>query len=270
MAEILKIGGLLQTDVNNYIVSESNADKITSPWKEAVEEIKNAYLVHFNKAVHSIYIRGTVSRGKAIAGISDIDSFAVISKHLHKIDRTWIPETRKTLERKYTFSTGIEFNLFPVNNILDDDAFFNIRFVIKTQSACIYGDDLAQKIPPFRADLQTASHFHRNLGNAIEKTKKQVTDSSNQEKIMEWCRWIMKKIIRAGFVLVMDKEQAFTRDLYPSYECFSKYFPEHEHKMKTALYLAINPTHNPTEIIHFLDDFGVWIQEQLERKFANT
>jgi len=268
MTEILKIGRLLETDKDGYIISESSADKIASPWKEAVEEIKNAYLTHLGDVVHSIYVRGTVSRGEAIESISDIDTFAVITKKPEEINRSWLKEARKSLEQKYSFSTGVELDFVSYDELFDGDALFNDRFTIKTQGACVYGDDLAQKIPPFRADIQTASHFHRNLKKVLENAKKNIANNPDKEDIKEWCRWVMKRIIRAGFVLVMDKEQVFTRDLYPSYELFSKHFPEQESKMKMALNYAINPTENVLELTDFLDDFGVWMEEQVEAKFA--
>jgi len=268
MTEILKIGRLLKTDDNGFIISESNVDKIENPWKEAVGEIKNAYLKHLGEEVHSIYVRGTVSRGEAIEGISDIDTFAVITKKTEEVDHSWVRDARQKLEKKFDFSTGVEFDFINLKELFDSDKFFKYRFTIKTQSACIYGDDLAKKIAPFRADKQTASHFHRNLKKVLENTKKGITDNPDKEDIKKWCRWIMKRIIRAGFVLVMDKEQIFTRDLYPSYKIFSKHFPKQEPKMKKALNFAINPIDDVERLKNFLDDFGVWMENQIETRFS--
>lgn len=269
MTEILKIGRLLKTDKEGFIVSESSADKIMSPWREAVEEIKGVYLQHLGDIVQSIYVRGTVSRGEAIEGISDIDTFAVITKKLEEIDRSWVKEVRKTLEQKYIFSTGVEINFISHDELFDGDELFNDKFTIKTQSACIYGEDLGQKISPFRADIKTASHFHGNLKKVLENTKRGIANNPDKKDIKERCRWVMKRIIRAGFVLVMDKEQTFTRDLYPSYELFSRHYPEQEPKMKMALELAVNPIDNVTILTNFLDDFGVWMEGQIEHKFTS-
>lgn len=268
MTEILKIGRLLKTDKEGYIVSESKVDKLKSPWKEAVWEIRQVYLDRLGSTVHGIYVRGTVSRGEALEGISDIDTFAVITKKPEEIDRSWVKETRKELEQKYNFSTGIEIDFISHDELFDGDELFDDRFTIKTQSACIYGEDLAQKIAPFRADLQTASHFHRNLEEVLENANKGIANNPNKEDVKEWCRWVMKRIIRAGFVLVMDKEQAFTRDLYPSYVLFSKHYPEQEPDMKTALELAINPTDDVERLTNFLNAFGKWIEDQVEHKFS--
>lgn len=268
MTEILKIGRLLKTDKDGFIVSESTVDKLKSPWKEAVWEIKQTYLDWLGSAVHSIYVRGTVSRGEALEGISDIDTFAVITKKPEEVDRSWVKDARKELERKYHFSTGIEIDFISHDELFESDDLFNDRFTIKTQSACIYGEDLAQKIEPFHADLKTASHFHRNLEKILENAKRGISNNPDKEDVKGWCRWVAKRIIRAGFVLVMDKEQAFTRDLYPSYECFSKYYPEQEPNMKMALDLAINPTDNVAGLTDFLDTFGNWMAEEVEKKFS--
>jgi uncharacterized protein len=119
---------------------------------------------------------------------------------------------------KFDFADGVEVDLIAYDELLSDDGLFNDRFIIKTQSACVYGSDLAQKIPPFRADTWTASHFHRNLKQVLVYAKKDLSGDPDAEDIKGCCRWVMKRIVRAGFVLVMDKEQVFTRDLYPSYE----------------------------------------------------
>lgn len=66
----------------------------------------------------------------------------------------------------------------------------------------------------------------------------------------------------------MDKEQVFTRDLYPCYEIFAKYYPQQASKMYTVLELAINPIDDVKTIVSFIDDFGFWLESEIESKFA--
>ena len=200
MTEILNIGRLLDVDKEGFIVSESDFAKIKSPWKEACLEIKEAYIENLKGSIHSIYVRGTVSRGEAIEGISDIDTFAVLNREVQKEDRLWFRDTLKILEEEYSFATDIELNLLNIHDVLDEEKGFNDRFTIKVQSVCLYGEDLTLTIPPFKPSLQTASHFHRDLGVLFDKLKLNITKDFNTEKdIQEWCRWIMKRIIFSDF-----------------------------------------------------------------------
>ncbi len=267
MIKILNIGRVLQVDEKGFIVSESDKNKIKSPWKEAVDEIKESYIQNLGESLHSIYIRGTVSRGESIEGISDIDTFAILNREIKKEDRSWFRESVQKLEEKYSFATDIELNLLEMSKILDLEEGFNDRFTLKVQSSCLYGTDLIPEINPFKADFETAKHFHRNLDFIFEKFIKNIQNNESEEDIKEWCRWVMKRILRAAFVLVMDKEKVFTRDLYPSYTIFSKYYPEKEPLMKKALDLAINPSGDIQELKNFINDFGFWVQEEIEEKF---
>jgi len=269
MMKIRPIGRLLKTDSEEFIISESSVEKIKSPWKEALEDIKNEiYLSEVSDIIHSIYVRGTVSRGEALEGISDIDTFAVVTKPIDSFDRTWVKDKRIALEKKYPFCDGIEIRFIYKEDLITKEDFYNDRFLIKTQSACIYGDDLSKEIQPFKADKETSNHFHQNLEELFNNAKKYILENKGEEDLKDTCRWIMKRILRIGFVLVMNKEKAFTRDLYPCYEIFSKYYPEKEEDMYKALDWALNPTTDEEELIDFLNSFGVWIKEERDRIFS--
>ena len=269
MTDILEMGRVLKTDADGFIVSESSLDKLQPAWKEAVFATKDVYLRHLGDVVHSIYVRGTVSRGEAIEGISDVDTLCVVKQDPATLDRSWLRQERQTLAKQFPFTTGVELILVFLDDLLEKESEFDYRFIIKTQSACVYGEDLAAQIAPFRADQETASHFHRNLEEVFQNAKNGIANNNNVEDIKDWCRWVMKRIIRAGFVLVMAREQVFTRDLYPCYALFSKHFPEREPEMKQALYWAINPTSNPAEITAFLEKFGKWLIEERHKRLSN-
>jgi len=262
---ILEIGSVITTDENDFIINSSSLDKIKSPWKEAVEEVKQAYLDNIKDSLHSIYVRGSVAKGEAIKGISDIDTLAIITQD---IDKSWIKPIRKTLDTKFTFSTGVEFSFLKYDELLNSDNLANYKFLIKTQSVCIYGDDISNEIENFKADIDTANILiPKNLKIVFENTIKGIVNNQDKEDIQEWCRWVMKRILRAGLLLVMDQEKVFTRDLYPSYKIFSKYYPEKEYEMRMALELAINPIDDIEVIINFINTFGLWLEEEVGIKF---
>jgi predicted nucleotidyltransferase len=259
MPNILPLGRVFETDAEGFLVNPASPDKIVPPWKEAVEAIKEAYLSHLGEAVHSIYVRGTVARGEAKEGVSDIDTFAVTTKKPEAIDRSWVGAAQKTLKARFPFAEGIEIEFIPLDELFYEE-FFPDRFLIKTQSACIYGKDLAEDIAPFRPDHETARHLRPDLKKVFERVKKGLSGNTDREDIREWCRFAMKRMLRAGFLLVMEREQAFTRDLYPSYQLFSKHFPEEEENMHRVLELALEPAEDPEEVLELVNGLGAWLE----------
>ncbi len=261
------MGRMLGTDEEGHIISESDISKLKSPWKEAVEEIKDEYVRNLGDALHGVYVRGTVSRGEAVEGISDIDTFAVLNREAEAGDEAWFKEARMRLEKKHPFAVDIELDLVSIQKVMGEKG-FGSRFLIKTQSACVHGHDLSPEISPFKADKETARHFSRDISKLVSRAVLKTRENSDADDVKGWCRWIMKRMIRGGFILVMDKENAFTRDLYPSYEAFSRHYPEKKDEMRRALNFAINPTDNSSELISFIEDFGIWLADEIEREFA--
>lgn len=202
MIEIQNTGKLLDVDRDENIVSESNISKIKSPWKEAVEEIKQEYLTRLGHSVQSIYVRGTVSRGEAIENVSDIDTFAILNRLVTKDDRKWMDESSLRLQKKYPFATDIEFNIYSSERVFKEEEGYNIRFIIKVQSACVFGDDISTKISSFTTSIDTARYIQQNLPKIFEELHLELSTNISPEKRKELCRWVMKRILRASFILV--------------------------------------------------------------------
>lgn len=267
--KVRKTGTQLKTDRDGFLISQSGAAKIVSPWKEAVEEIVDIYLEHLGNVVHSIYVRGTVSRGVPTAGLSDIDTFAVIYEDPEKIDRSWVEKACQKLEEKYSFASGFEIKFVSHQELFTGDKLMEYRFTIKTQSACVFGEDLAEVISPFKPNAKLAICVNEDYTGIINKARKNLVDNFDENDIRRQCRRITKRIIRTGFALVIDKEQTYTRDLYPSYKLFSKHYPAQERNMRIALELAISPISDARRVASFIDGFGAWLAKKVEEKSSD-
>ena len=264
MAEIVKIGTVLKTDEQGFLVSESSKDKIKSPWEEAVNEVVDQYLDKFADRIHSVYIKGSVSRGTAIQGVSDIDSLALI-KGNNPIDTSWFRKAEQELKERFSFSTGFDFIVVPSDEVISGKKKVT-AFLIKNLSACVYGQDLTLLLPKTKVGRDSAVSTWK-FEFYIKDKIKLLNDEDDSKEIKRQCKWIMKRLLRTGFELVMVKNQSFTRDLYPCYEIFSKYYPEKEKEMKEVLELAINPTENKSPILKILKTFGFWINGEIENIF---
>lgn len=159
---------------------------------------------------------------------------------------------------QYPFHTGIEMVFVPHSKVCDEHDAPLIRFLIKTQCLCIWGGDLALHLPRYRPGRAHAVHVFE-LKENVQKVINQLPNIENAETVKERCQWIMKRLVRTGFELIMEQERSYTRDLYPCYIAFSRYFPNQAQQMRHALEWAVNPTENKMELIQFLDDFGAWL-----------
>lgn len=229
----------------------------------------DAYLKRWGEDIHSIYVRGSLAKGLAVEGVSDIDSFAVLMPG--KVQResydefgVWAEDVEQNIQEAFSFVAGVEFGLETFAGVRARDNPYT--FIIKTEAACIYGESLVESIGPYRLGPEVAFQT-RYFEQHLEQFSEEYPDEPEADK-PEYLVWLMRRFLRLGMELVMIDEKRYTRDLYLCYESFAKHYPEQAAEMYRALELAVNPkTGSATE--SFVQEFGAWLSEATERKLTS-
>lgn len=262
--KILPIGVVLDVDDEGYIVSQSGPEKITAPWDAAVETLRDAYIEHLGDKLQSLYVRGSVGRGNALEGISDIDGLAVVTDDPSTIDMTWLADVKRDIKQRFPFTNGVDMAIQPYDAIAAGEKRIP-AFWIKTMSACVYGEDLASSLPKVKPGPAA-------LIAGYDLERKASADYLAEAKLTvgQKMKWSAKQILRAGFELVMEDEQKYTRDLYPCYEAFSRYYPEYEPQMRKVLENALYPTDSEEDFQAMLVSIGPWLVEQVHARYPMT
>ena len=128
--------------------------------------------------------------------------------------------------------------------------------MVKTQSLCIFGNDLGETIPSFLPNkkmILNLTWLENDVNDFLQKEKINTQD----------CQDITKNLIRSGFELVMEKEQKFTTDLYLCYKVFSKFFPNKENEMREMLHLYLNPITDEIYLKKVVRNLGRWMVERI-------
>jgi hypothetical protein len=188
-----------------------------------------------------------------------LDSFAIIFE-LEKYWETafWKEELNTIISSKYDFVKELELMLTSYQ-----DDFFNKNprhsMIIKTQSLCIFGEDLSCSIPKFKPDKSMMLNY-RWIDSDFQDFL------SDKEMSEEDFQSFLKVVIRTGYEIVMQKEEKYTPDLYCCYESFSRYFPEWEQAMKKVLFCFINPSHNREEHRQTITELGKWLIKKVKTR----
>jgi len=258
---IMPIGKVLHTDSEGFLVSQSSMENIVQPWDEPVQELVEKFRAELGDEMHSLYIRGSLVRGTAIKGVSDIDGLVLVRGDPKDIDWSWRREFATELREKYPFVMGVDFGKASVDSVMNGE--HKVRaFLIKTLSACAAGEDISDRLPrvkPGRDALIARWKFEEKI-RPDYFTEPDIT-------LKHRTKWTGKQILRAGMELVMEDEQAYSRDLYPCYELFSRHYPEKEAAMRRALKQALFSAEDEADFAAMRDDIGPWLAEQLDKKY---
>ena len=257
MKSILKIGRYFEVNNKGYIENFCHLSLIPKKWIVLVNELMDLYTKSVSD-IHSIYIRGSVARGRPIDGSSDIDMVVILNNRSYLTDTNLDMENKefvKVLINKYPFCTKIDTTLEYDPFDLDIET----MFLLKTQSICLYGDNCIPKLQEFK--LQDVLRIYypilsKELPAFLEAACRTFL---TQAELRELTRKSMKRLIRVAGIISFQNENRYTPDLYLCYSSFQKRYPQFKNDIKKALEIAVFQNATQAELEYLYNHLGKWI-----------
>lgn len=254
---------LYKTDKNGFVVNEADIKKVQPYYRKILKEISELYNEKLGDNLMSIYIRGSVSVGKAKPGISDIDSIAITERGISLKELLWIIKSSKNLEKKYPKAGFFDLTVVSLKELKNSRKYKNLRVYLKTQSFLLNGKDILSQLPDIIPGKELAIELYGDLAEELETLKKifsgKITDREylfQKRPIKFWCVWMSRTLLRAGLGLVMLKKPIYSQDLKTCFSTFTEEYPEHKKEAQQLLRWSIKPTNNKKQLFNFLDNFA--------------
>ena len=239
--EIRPTGSYCVIDDDGFLVSPASAEKIQTQWRPVVDRVVQTHIdvLGYDNLVN-VFIRGSVAKGEAINGISDLDTFAYCQNPDDAGDRSFA-KLREDVARDFPYVNGIEIQIKPLALMQKEPELLLV-------SACVFCK------PPVIPKLKPGIHLARNAPGIFERIvrrdsfEQDLKKENNPKRIEEYSVWLGKELLRVGSELTYDRSGRYSRDLYLCYRDFSEFYPEYEPWARRALELALNPTDDLTQL----------------------
>lgn len=265
MIEIKPMGRYYRTDPDGYLVNDTSWDLLTGKWRLAVEDAIAVCKTELGNQLRSLYARGSVPRGLGVEGISDLDLICLLRQPGIGVQRARANEIVADFLERHPFLDDLELAVMDAGTYL---AYPQGPFTIKVRGLLLLGDDLAPDIGSYRPDKALARTLDYALEDSIRQTRQRLMRRADTEQRPQTVRWIAKRFLRTGMSTVLERAQTYSPDLWPQYECFSRFYPEKERAMYGMLELAINPRFDAEALLPALDDFGSWLDREYRAAIA--
>lgn len=246
--QIKESGSYAKLDDRGFILNSAENSEIQDEYKNIVEHVKRVYSEVFGADIHSIYLRGSVAKGEAVSWISDIDAFAFTYNKAGEEKLNNLKRKSEELADHHPILNGVDLGQAWLG------AFYRLKplhIMLKTQSKCIYGPDLAYAVNDLKPGHETNQHLHGVQGE-IEETLAWLSENHDDSEIMARCTWIMKRLLRSAAEKACLSCGLYTRDLYRCYELAVKENALYAKIWRQVLELAINPVANKAHIEEIL------------------
>ncbi len=253
-------GRFWPVDQKGRILNDASAELIDPLFCHAIAQAVDAYRRNLKDDLHSIYVTGSVARGRAVAGQSNLDMAAILKPgvspgpdHNH-----WLgiggcaAGAGQAAAREITLSLYAWTDVFPGTK-----RFSRPAFILGTGAVCVCGPDVEPQTPRLPLCPAIANDDVIVIEDILSETRETLT--ADPATARRQCRRVMRAILHAAFALVTLEESEHTRDLDLARDLFLLHHPEHRADLSRAFSLAVEPSSDPETVLALLDRVRGWL-----------
>ena len=257
-------------DRQGYILPEVSLAWVRSPYPPVIAALREQCRTVFLSDLHSLYLTGSVVKGTARPGQSDLDALAVLQVAPAPAHEELARRVADAVAERYPFVTEVSLLLAGREDILSEEERYDMGFFVKSLCVCVAGKDLGEHLPQYRPSIALAGGTNGNIRLLLDDRRRRLVSTTDPAEVAAICRGIMRKIVRTGFTLVMPRYQGWTSDLTRSATIFASYYPSQSEAMQEALTLAQVPSTEKTRVLTLIDTFGAWLAGEYDRVILGT
>ncbi|NBM16550.1 nucleotidyltransferase domain-containing protein, partial [Streptomyces sp. GC420] len=240
-------------DSAGYIAREGSLGRIGEPFRPVVAALRDRAPEIFGRRLRSAYLYGSVPRGNARPGRSDLDVLLVLREEPTAADRADADALEKELDAGFEEIDGAGILLYSRARLLSEAERYDMGWFVACLCTPLLGEDLAEELPRYRPDGSLARGTNGDLARCLPRWRERLahagtdtgTDARTNAEVAALARAVCRKLVRTGFTLVMPRWQGWTSDLARCAEVFAGYYPGRGVQMRAAAALAVAPLEPP-------------------------
>ncbi|MEV6589871.1 nucleotidyltransferase domain-containing protein [Streptomyces acidicola] len=260
-------------DPQGCIEREGSLGRIPQAFRPVVATARDRILDAFGTRLHSAYLYGSVPRGTARVGRSDLDLLVALREEPTDADNAEAHALDEALDQEFPQIDGSGILLHSRARVLSDLERHDLGWFVACLCTPLLGEDLAEYLPRYRPDSLLARETNGDLALHLQRWRKRIEevtggasgDAAAGESRRSLVRGVSRRLVRTGFTLVMPRWNGWTSDLHEMAEVFGQYYPERAGQMQSAAVAAYEPGPDPAVLRRYVDDLGPWLAEEYAR-----
>lgn len=212
----------LGTDEAGYVINQTDVIRIQPIFRPVLDQVIQLLREEFVEALHSVYVYGSVGRGTAVAGRSDLDVTVIVKREM---DVDVLKGRTMLLLREHPEVIKIDYDIGLLDTVLEPINHVEWGFWLRHMCACVDGTDLSHRFPYMKPDERISRALNRDLSNQLREAqvKLKARCMTGNEK-----RSLVKRMIRGAYLTINVEDQSFVSTITDSLFVLRLYFPNSE------------------------------------------
>jgi predicted nucleotidyltransferase len=242
------------------IAREGALDRVPPAFVPVVDAARTRISETFTPGrLHSAYLYGSIARGTAVPGVSDLDLMLALRAEATATDRADAANIEADLDGSFRQINGVGIGLVSTTVLLSELERYDLGFFVACLCTPLLGDDLATQLPRYRPTSLLARETNGDLALVIPRWRTRAAAGEDRQALS---RGVGRRLTRTGFTLVMPRWGGWTSDLAESAEIFGRYYPERVGQLRIAAATGRVPSADPNVLEMLIDDLAPWLADE--------
>ena len=247
-------------DEDGYFKREGDLARISPAFAPVVAAAKAAISDAFSaEHLHSAYLYGSIPRGTAVPGASDLDALLALRHEPTSADQDTAGTLERMLDSRFIQINGAGIGLASTATLLSDLERYDLGWFVACLCTPLIGEDLAAQLPRYRPTSLLARETNGDVGDLLPRWRAQLSHAESDADLKAMSRRVGRRLVRTGFTLVMPRWGGWTSDLGESAAVFGRYYPARREQMRVAAVVARSLTADPAVLDMLVNDLGPWL-----------
>ncbi|EOG5456119.1 nucleotidyltransferase domain-containing protein [Cronobacter turicensis] len=251
---------LTMTDADGFIRVVPDA-ALQPDFREVVDTVINMLVRELGEALHSGYLYGSVARGEAVKGVSDLDLCLILTRAATDAETTRLAAIKKQAAADYPVISKIDVDIGTVAEVLSADNLYSWGYWLKHHCRCIYGDDLSSRFERFRPSRAIAEAVNGDVARVINDAIKMLANAPDEHSRRQIQRAASRKLLRATNLLRADDDTDWPDTLEEYQAKFAAKYPLKAAEINYFLRESREPADAPDAFMEAVQRFMDWFSQ---------
>ena len=209
-----------------------------------------------------IYVYGSVARGEASPGESDLDLSLILLEPPDAQVLAHLETLRQALEQRHPAVTKIDFDIGHRAEVLAPENANKWGFWLKHHCRCVWGDDLSVQFERFRPSREIALALNADFEPVLSTYLARITRAATEAERLRLQREAARRVIRATHTLRADDASGWPHTLEEHVALFVQHYPSMRIQIAYFLFEARNPSAEREAFTTRLQALVTWMVSQ--------
>lgn len=253
-------------DADGFIAREGGLARVPPAFAPVVAAARTEALETFGpRRLHSAYLYGSVPRGTAVPGVSDLDLLLALRAEPGDDDRAAARRLEESLDTRFPQINGAGIVLASTATLLSDLERYDLGWFVACLCTPLAGEDLALRLPRYRPTSLLARETNGDLGGLLPGWRERLERADTEQALRALTRQVARRVVRTGFTLVMPRWGGWTSDLGESAGVFGRYYPARRAQMLAAAEAGRTQAADRPLLGMLIGDLGPWLAAEYVR-----